>query len=156
MWYSTGICTLQAFIFVNAHIYINKRLSTCMKIVLLSGRTTKQGVTAEIGKTSDDYLQNVALIQLNQNVMQELGLADGDSVEVTTESGSVVVKCQKSDIEENMGFMPYGPWANLLVGSDTQSTGMPDSKGLEADIAKTDKSVERVDELMSRIVEGRT
>lgn len=127
-----------------------------MKIVLLSGRTTKQGVTAEIGKTSDDYLQNVALIQLNQNVMQELGLADGDSVEVTTETGSVVVKCQKSDIEESMGFMPYGPWANLLVGSDTQSTGMPDSKGLEADIAKTDKGVERVDELMSRIVEGRT
>ena len=126
-----------------------------MKIVLLSGRTTKQGVTAEIGKTSDDYLQNVALIQLNQKVMEQLGLNDGDTVEVKTQHGSAAVKCQKADIEENMGFMPYGPWANMLVGSDTQSTGMPDSKGVEAEIEKSSKKVETVDELMSRIVEGR-
>ena len=126
-----------------------------MKIVLLSGRTTKQGVTAEIGKTSDDYLQNVALIQLNQKVMEQLGLNDGDTVEVKTEFGSAAVKCQKADIEDNMGFMPYGPWANLLIGSDTQSTGMPDSKGVEAEIEKSSKKVETVDELMSRIVEGR-
>lgn len=126
-----------------------------MKIVLLSGRTTKQGVTAEIGKTSDDYLQNVALIQLNQKTMEQLGAADGDAVEVTTANGSAVVSCRKSDIEENMGFMPYGPWANLLIGADTQSTGMPDSKGVEAEIVKTGKKVETVDELMSRIVEGR-
>lgn len=126
-----------------------------MKIVLLSGRTTKQGVAAEIGKTSDDYLQNVALIQVNQKVMEELGVADGDAVEVKTKHGSAVVKCQKSDVEENMGFMPYGPWANLLIGSDTQGTGMPDSKGVEAEIVKTNKAVESVDELLNRIVEGR-
>jgi formylmethanofuran dehydrogenase subunit D len=126
-----------------------------MKIVLISGRTTKQGVTAEIGKTSDDYLQNVALIQLNPKALEELGVADGDTVEVQTEYGSCVVKCQKADVEENMGFMPYGPWANLLVGSDTQSTGMPDSKGVEADVSKTDKKIESVDEILNRIVEGR-
>jgi formylmethanofuran dehydrogenase subunit D len=126
-----------------------------MKIVLLSGRTTKQGVTAEIGKTSDEYLQNVALIQLNSKVMGELGLNDGDRVEIQTKYGSAVVTCQKSDVEENMGFMPYGPCANLLIGSETQGTGMPDSKGVEADIAKTDKGVESVDEIMNRIVEGR-
>jgi formylmethanofuran dehydrogenase subunit D len=127
-----------------------------MKIVLLSGRTTKQGVTAEIGKTSDDYLQNVALIQLNPAVMKELGLEDGDTVEVRTVYGVTVVRCKTSTIDENMGFMPYGPWANLLIGSDTQSTGMPDSKGIEADIAETDKGVESVDDIVNRIVEGRT
>ena len=126
-----------------------------MKIVLLSGRTTKQGVAAEIGKTSDEYLQNVALIQLNSKVMGELGLNDGDKVEIQTKYGSAVVTCKKSDVEENMGFMPYGPWANLLIGSETQGTGMPDSKGVEADITKTDKGVESVDEIMNRIVEGR-
>lgn len=126
-----------------------------MKIVLLSGRTTKQGVAAEIGKTSDDYLQNVALIQLNPKVMEELKLNDGDAVEIQTKYGSAVVRCQKSDIEANMGFMPYGPWANLLIGSDTQSTGMPDSKGVEAEISKTEKKVESVDDLLSRVVEGR-
>ncbi len=145
----------MGFNFVNAQIYKNSGAVTSMKIVLLSGRTTKQGVTAEIGKTSDDYLQNVALIQLNQKVMDQLGLNDGDTVEVKTEFGSAAVKCQKADIEENMGFMPYGPWANMLIGSDTQSTGMPDSKGVEAEIEKSSKKVETVDELMSRIVEGR-
>lgn len=143
------------FNFVNAQIYKNPCLPLCMKIVLLSGRTTKQGVAAEIGKTSDDYLQNVALIQLNPQVMEKLGLKEGDTVEVQTKYGSCVVKCQKSDIDETMGFMPYGPWANLLIGSDTQSTGMPDSKGVEAEIQKTDKKVESVDEIMNKIVEGR-
>jgi formylmethanofuran dehydrogenase subunit D len=126
-----------------------------MKIVLLSGRTTKQGVTAEIGKTSDDYLQNVAVIQLNPALMEQVGAKDGDTVEVQTAHGSAVVMCCKSDIEENMGFIPYGPWANLLIGTDTQGTGMPDSKGVEAEIKKTDKKVESVDELLTRIVEGR-
>jgi formylmethanofuran dehydrogenase subunit D len=126
-----------------------------MKIVLLSGRTTKQGVSAEIGKTSDEYLQNVAMIQLNPKVMDALGATDGDTVEVQTKYGSVVVKCQKSDIEETMGFMPYGPWANFLIGGDTQSTGMPDSKGMEAEIKKTDKDVEKVNDLLNKIVEGR-
>ncbi|MBU6996684.1 MAG: hypothetical protein HXS41_07955 [Theionarchaea archaeon] len=126
-----------------------------MKIVLLSGRTTKQGVAAEIGKTSDDYLQNVAVIQLNPALMDQMGVKDGDRIEVKTLHGSAVVMCHKSDIEENMGFIPYGPWANLLIGSETQGTGMPDSKGTEAEIEKTDKNVESVDELLTRIVEGR-
>lgn len=126
-----------------------------MKIVLLSGRTTKQGVTAEIGKTSNDYLQNVALIQLNSKAMEALGVSDGDAVEIQTKYGSCVVKCKKADIEENMGFMPYGPWANLLIGSDTQGTGMPDSKGVEAEVKKTDKDIESVDDILGRIVEGR-
>ncbi|MGD2247883.1 MAG: molybdopterin dinucleotide binding domain-containing protein [Candidatus Methanofastidiosia archaeon] len=126
-----------------------------MKIKLLSGRTTKQGVAAEIGKTSDDYLQNVALIQLSPAVMEELHVADGDTVEVHTDHGSVVVKCTSADIEKDMGFMPYGPWANLLIGGDTQGTGMPDSKGVEADVKKTDKSIDKVDDIMQKIVEGR-
>ena len=127
-----------------------------MKIVLLSGRTTKQGVTAEIGKTSDDYLQNVAQIQVNQKVMDQLGVTDGDPVEVTTQFGTAVVACQQSDIDETMGFMPYGPWSNLLIGSDTQSTGMPDSKGIPAEIKQTDKEIESVDDILTKIVEGRT
>lgn len=127
-----------------------------MKIVLLSGRTTKQGVTAEIGKTSNDYLQNVAQIQVNQKVMDQLGITDGDPVEVMTQFGTAVVTCRQSDIDETMGFMPYGPWSNLLIGSDTQSTGMPDSKGIPAEIQQTDKEIESVDDILMRIVEGRT
>ncbi|MBU7024903.1 MAG: hypothetical protein HXS40_12140 [Theionarchaea archaeon] len=126
-----------------------------MKIVLLSGRTTKQGVTAEIGKTCEEYLQNVAVIQLNPALMEQMGVKNGDPVEVQTTHGSAVVVCCGSDIEENMGFIPYGPWANLLIGGDTQGTGMPDSKGVEAELKKTDKKVESVDELLARIVEGR-
>jgi formylmethanofuran dehydrogenase subunit D len=140
---------------VNTQVYKIQRIVSPMKIKLLSGRTTKQGVTAEIGKTSDDYLQNVALIQLNPAVMEELNVVDGDAVEVQTNCGSVVVKCTSADIEKDMGFMPYGPWANLLIGGDTQCTGMPDSKGVEAEVRKTDKSIDKVDNIMQKIVEGR-
>jgi formylmethanofuran dehydrogenase subunit D len=87
--------------------------------------------------------------------MEQLGVGDGEAVEITTQFGTAVVACRKSDIDETMGFMPYGPWSNLLIGSDTQSTGMPDSKGIPAEIQKTEKEIESVDTLLTRIVEGR-
>jgi len=40
--------------------------------------------------------------------------------------------------------MPYGPWVNMVIGADTQGTGMPNSKGVEAKILATDKDVSTI------------
>jgi len=37
-----------------------------------------------------------------------------------------------------MVFMPMGPWANLVVSPETDSTGMPSFKGVVVEIEKAD------------------
>jgi formylmethanofuran dehydrogenase subunit D len=34
----------------------------------------------------------------------------------------------------NVAFIPYGPWASLIVNPKTHGTGMPSLKGIRAEI----------------------
>jgi len=57
-----------------------------------------------------------------------MDIEEGDAVILESEAGSVEVSCKAADLEEDIVFMPYGPTANSLIGTDTGGTGMPDSK----------------------------
>jgi formylmethanofuran dehydrogenase subunit D len=47
-----------------------------------------------------------------------------------------VVKFKKGDIPEGLVFIAYGGFVNALVGSDTQATGMPNTKGIEVEVER--------------------
>jgi formylmethanofuran dehydrogenase subunit D len=66
--------------------------------------------------------------------MGRLMIAENSNVRVTTPSGSVVVKAVKSlrAPHPRTVFMPCGPWASLLMASETDGTGMPSLKGVPA------------------------
>ena len=125
-----------------------------IKVTLVTGRTADQGASLEIGKTSGEYLKNVALIELSKKDAEELGLSEGDHVNVKTDYGSTVVKCRLSEkLDPGLAFMPYGPWANQVIGSETQGTGMPYYKGLQASISLAkDASVLSIEELANRLM----
>lgn len=122
-----------------------------MKVILISGRTVEQGTSLEISKTSEEYSNNVAMIMMNENDMKEIGVKEGENVEVNTKFGSAVVRCKESRIDHGIAFMPYGPWANMVIGADTQGTGMPDSKGVEAEILATDKDILKIVNAITQI-----
>lgn len=122
-------------------------------VTLITGRTAKQGTSLEIGKTSKEYFENVAAILMNEADMKEIGVEEGEPVEVKTERGSTVVKCKKSEVDRGIAFMPYGPWASMIIGKDTQGTGMPDSKGFKAEISATDKKVPTAAEIVDLVME---
>jgi formylmethanofuran dehydrogenase subunit D len=124
-----------------------------MKFTLISGRTLKQGTSLEMGKTSREYFDNVAVIMMNEDDMKEIGAEAGTPVEVSTGFGSTVVRCKGSKINRGIAFMPYGPWVNMVISADTQGTGMPDSKGVEAEISATDKEVLGVTDII-KLMEG--
>ena len=124
-----------------------------MKVILNSGRTEKQGTSLEIGKTSEEYSKNVAVIMMNENDMKEIGVKEGEHVEVSTKFGSAVVRCKGSRIDRGTAFMPYGPWVNMVIGADTQGTGMPNSKGVETEILATDKDVLTIANAIKQIYE---
>lgn len=124
-----------------------------MKCILITGRTSKQGTSLEVGKSSEEYLENVAVAMMNEDDMKQIGVEEGRPVKVRTELGSTVVRCRKSKLDRGIIFMPFGPWVSLLMGADTQGTGMPDSKGIEVEVSATDEGVKKISEIL-RVVKG--
>ncbi|MFQ6079613.1 MAG: molybdopterin dinucleotide binding domain-containing protein [Thermodesulfobacteriota bacterium] len=122
-----------------------------MKCILISGRTLQQGTSLEVGKTSEEYFRNVAVAFMNEDDMKEIGAEEGKTVRVSTKFGSTVVLCKKSKLDRGMIFMPFGPWTSVLIGIDTQGTGMPDSKGIEAEVSSTDEKLSTVPDILNTL-----
>ena len=123
-----------------------------MKFSLVTGRTIDQGCGKERGKLSREYTESVAICEMNPEDMKKLKIRDGDRVKVATELGAVVVTARKSRRIRSPGmiFIPYGPWANFILASDTDGTGMPLLKGVQANVEPTDKEVLDLPQLLAQ------
>ncbi|MEM3437521.1 MAG: molybdopterin dinucleotide binding domain-containing protein [Nitrososphaerales archaeon] len=122
------------------------------KAILLTGRSLKQGMGKELSKVSDKYMESVSVCEVHPKDAEELGLKEGDSIRVTTQFGSIVVKCNISQNIAKPGvvFIPYGPYANMIMGPDTDSSGMPSFKGITAEVEPApQEKVLSVKELLS-------
>ena len=107
-----------------------------LKVSLLTGRTIDQGKGKEMGKLSKEYLESVVICQIDPNDMKTLGVKENTNVKVVTDFGSVVLKAEKSARAPHpkVVFIPYGPWASLIMNPKTHGTGMPSLKGIPAEI----------------------
>jgi formylmethanofuran dehydrogenase subunit D len=107
-----------------------------LKVTLLTGRTIDQGTTREQGKFSEEYQRSVTICEIDPEDMKRLGVTENDNVRVSTDSGSVVVRTVKSVRGPHPAviFIPYGPWASLIMNPETHGTGMPLLKGLPAEV----------------------
>ncbi len=105
-----------------------------LRLILVSGRSTGQGVGISAGKNGSEYQDATHVIELSASDMEKSGLEDGKPVTVASCHGTVDVRCRRSDLPEGMAFMAFGPACNRLVGEETYASGMPDSKHLEIEI----------------------
>ncbi|MFH0897454.1 MAG: molybdopterin dinucleotide binding domain-containing protein [Candidatus Bathyarchaeota archaeon] len=107
-----------------------------LRAILLTGRTIYQGVGKECGKLSDEYFHSVSICEIDPEDLNFLSLKEKDSVRVTTDFGSIVLTAIESLRAAHVGavFIPYGPFANTLIGTETNGTGMPSFKGIPADV----------------------
>lgn len=110
-----------------------------MELTLITGRTINQGCTKEHAKLSDEYMEHVAVCEMNPEDMRRLGIDNGDNVKITTDIGSVVVKAKRSRRIRSPGivFVPFGPWINIVLPSETDGTGMPPLKGFKVKVEPT-------------------
>jgi formylmethanofuran dehydrogenase subunit D len=122
-----------------------------LEVVLLTGRTRRQGVGLELGKLSETYQESTTRIRLDAKDLEKVGVKPEENVTVKTDYGSVVLRAViASRSRPGIAFVPYGPWSNLLIGGGTDSTGMPSSKGLKAVITPApDKKVLTLPELLA-------
>ena len=106
-------------------------------MILIPGRTTKQGTTLNAGKLKEEYLAVTSTVEINEDDMRRLRLQKGDSVRLTSSEGEVVVTCtpkKAADLPSGIIFIAYGPSSSELMGSDTAGSGMPLSKQIEVRI----------------------
>jgi formylmethanofuran dehydrogenase subunit D len=122
-----------------------------LQVTLVTGRTIDQGVGKEQGKASKEYMSSVSVCHVDPEDMKRMGSKEKTNILVSTAFGSVVVKALKSPRAPHAGliFIPYGPWANVVVNPDTHSVGMPSLKGIPAEIEPAqDKPLLSLSELL--------
>ena len=122
-----------------------------LRVVLLTGRTIEQGVAKERGKFSEEYVESVSVCYVDPEDLKRLGIKEKTNVLVSTGYGSVVVKVVKSlrGPHPRVVFIPYGPWANVVVDPETHGVGMPSLKGIPAEVEPApDKPVLGLEEIL--------
>lgn len=107
-----------------------------LKVTLITGRTISQGIAREGRKKLKEYMESAAVCELDPEDLRKLGVKEGEPIRVKTSYGAVVVSAKVSTQAPHPGiaFIPMGPWANEVIGQDTDSIGMPSFKGVEAEI----------------------
>ena len=116
---------------------------------MISGRTLAQGAGCE-SKMSTDFFKAVAICHLSEKDFKSLGLSEGQNVLLKNEFGQVVLTAKKdAGLPDSMVFIPMGPWANVLVGTESGGCGTPHFKGLEVEVAATNSPVLNIRELFS-------
>ncbi|MDF2955257.1 molybdopterin dinucleotide binding domain-containing protein [Candidatus Alkanophaga liquidiphilum] len=122
-----------------------------VRVKLITGRTIEQGQNLE-NKLSEEYQKVVAVCELSEDDMKAVGVSEGNNVKVKTQFGEVVVVAKKADGNpQGIAFIPMGPWANAVVGGDTGGVGMPQFKGIDAEIERTSENVPSVRELLKSL-----
>jgi formylmethanofuran dehydrogenase subunit D len=127
-----------------------------VQAVLTTGRTLKQGSAMEKGKLSKAYQKEVSTIDLDSVSLEVLGIETGDTVRVETVFGSVILTARLNRrMEPGVVFVPCGPYANVVIGSDTEQTGMPDFKGIPCQVfAVSDSHVLDIADLLRNAIGG--
>ena len=125
-----------------------------MRVLIITGRTINQGCHKERGKLSKEYAESASICEMSEEDMQKLGIKDGDRIKITTKYGSIVLAARRSKKIQQPGivFIPYGPWANYVIDSSTEGTGMPLLKGLPAYIEPTAEEVLSIKEMIDLII----
>ena len=101
---------------------------------LITGRTAEQGRALHEDKDSEAYYRAMTLVEMNVEDMNRLRIEEGQVIRVRTAAGQVEVPAYAGELPSMLLFIPMGPVANVLVGTDTESTGMPPFKGLMAEV----------------------
>ncbi len=108
-------------------------------MLLIPGRSSKQGTSLNKGKLGDEYRDVTSTVEINADEMVRLGFNSGDRLRLKNHIGEAVVTCvskKATDLPEGMIFIAYGPTSSRLMESDTAGSGMPLSKHISVEVEK--------------------
>ena len=76
------------------------------KMILIPGRTSKQGTSLNKGKLKEEYLEVTSTLEMNKDDMDKMGLVDGDEVRLKNEIGETIVRCIAKKPEDLPAGLP--------------------------------------------------
>src|SRR6185503_16931411 len=94
-------------------------------MILIPGRSSKQGTGINAGKRSEEYLEATGTLEMNGDDMARLGLQNGDRVRLRSEYGETILRClgrAPTDLPAGLLFVAYGPPSSQLMGDDTHGS----------------------------------
>ncbi len=103
-------------------------------LTLITGRTREQADGLHRGKSTEEYRQATELVEMNAEDMARLEIEEGAMVRLRTSTGAIEVPARVGDLPPGLVFMPLGPTANVLIGTETEATGIPPFKGLDVEV----------------------
>lgn len=101
---------------------------------LITARTRKQAIGLHKGKSSPEYHDATAIVEMNPEDMARLGIPDGGPAVLRTVEGEVQLTAHSGSLPPGLVFVPLGTAVNVLIGVETQGTGMPSFKGLQVEV----------------------
>ena len=104
------------------------------RYIMNAGRTARQGELINLGKDHPEYVALVSTVTMHPDDMAEIGVISGGRVCVSSEHGKAIFRCSAGRVPVGMVFVVYGPPTCRLMGSETDGTGMPKSKGWDVEI----------------------
>ena len=125
---------------ISSTIEFAAKVQMTERFILIPGRTSKQGCGVSEGKFDQVYQQEITTLQVAPADMKRMGLANGDRVRVTTQSGRqidvAVTAATGDELPPGLLFIAYGDLSSRLMDGDTHGSGMPTSKGLDVTMEK--------------------
>ncbi len=101
---------------------------------LISGRTKKQAAGLHKGAGSVEHIEATSFVEISAEDMIRLGVTEGQTIKIVSSAGSVELPAYKADLPLRLLFIPMGPAANKLVGTETFGVGMPSFKGQQVTV----------------------
>lgn len=97
-----------------------------MRLTLLVMRTHDQVLASKISTCSDEFVKSSAIALLSTEDMEELGIRDGDCIELSFLDSKVVVKAYRREgLRRGYLIMPLSPWSMALLPPMLSRDGHP-------------------------------
>ncbi len=127
-----------------------------MKALLNTGSTIEEGRLAKGGsKYSDGYTSECAICWMCAEDYAILGCPDKVLVSDRDGKHKIAVYTKVTEaMKQGQVFIPRSIWANVVVESDTFSSGSPRYKGSPVSIEPTDEEVLSAEEVVLKLYMG--
>lgn len=108
-------------------------------VTIVTHRDIFQNAALESSRFTEEYEKLSAVITIDRQDMERIGIKDNDTVVVSNSSGKVVVLAHGSGYEEphpGIAYMLNSPWSSALVSNETGGSGVPVFKSIKAVVSK--------------------
>lgn len=95
------------------------------QFTLITGRTIDQAKGLHKGAGSAAHFEATSFVELCAEDMTRLNIKEGQTVRLRSGAGHAEATARAGELPPGLVFIPMGPTANKLVGTETFGTGMP-------------------------------